>query len=88
MATVEITGTTYENGKRISHQRVIYNKSDDLLALTQLYRALESTETRLNNTTDAEIRKDLLAEKTKLCGQIAAKEEIINGYNTAENTEN
>ncbi len=83
----EITGTSYENGKRISHQRVIYSKSDDLLTLTQLYRQLEANQAQLDKTVDAGIRKNLLTEKTKIGGQIAAQEAVIAGYTSAEKTQ-
>ena len=75
----EVIENTYENGKRISMQKVTYEKSDDLFTLANLQRQFESICRKIEeeNTTDYTY---LLAEKERLESEIQAQQAMIDQY--------
>lgn len=82
--TTETTSSTYENGKRIEVQRVIYEKSDDLYALANLQRRYENVCKQIETAVEGDDLESLNAEKARLAAEIEAKESIVAGYDAAE----
>lgn len=82
--TTETTSSTYENGKRIEVQRVIYEKSDDLYALANLQRRYENVCKQIETAVEGDELESLNSEKARLAAEIEAKESIVAGYDTAE----
>ena len=83
----EVVSNSYADGKRISTQKVTYDKSDDLYTLANLQRRHEHTCELLANPPSGYTEKNiehLEAEKASLEAEIAAQEAIINGYTSAE----
>lgn len=78
----EIVGNTYENGKRVSSQRVYYDKSDDLFTLANLQRNYENICAQLDDCQDSDRRERLAREKTRLESELEAQETLISGYVT------
>lgn len=78
----EIVGNTYENGKRVSNQRVYYDKSDDLFTLANLQRNYENICTQLDDCQDSDRKERLAREKTRLESELEAQETLISGYVT------
>lgn len=79
----EIVGNSYENGKRVSMQKVTYDKSDDLFKLANLQRQYEVICARINQASDADISA-LESERTRLEVSIAEQAEILSGYEKQE----
>lgn len=75
----EVVENTYENGKRISMQKVTYDKSDDLFTLANLQRQYEGICRKIEegSITDSAY---LLAEKERLETEIQAQQAIIDQY--------
>lgn len=76
----EVIGNIYEDGKRISTQKVIYDKSDDLYVLANLQKQYENICQRIEELEPGVDSTYLLSEKSRLEGAIAEQEEIINNY--------
>lgn len=80
----EVISNDYVDGKRVSTQKVTYNKSDDLYTLASLQRKFERICTQISQTTDEEELSLLNAEKASLEAELNTQEEIVNGYDDAE----
>lgn len=76
----EITSNIYENGKRISMQRVTYDKSDDLYALANYQRQYENICVQLAAAPDGGDTTFLQSEKIRLEHELAAQQTIVDGY--------
>ena len=76
----EIVGNTYENGKRVSMQKVTYDKSDDLFKLANLQRQYEVVCTRLENLEEGADASAVESEKVRLEANITEQTAYINGY--------
>lgn len=76
----EITGSTYEDGKRVEIQRVIYEKSDDIYILANLTRRYERLCNQIEKAKDDTVLENLKAEKEKLTLEISEQESVIAGY--------
>ena len=76
----EITSNTYENGKRVEIQRVIYDKSDDLFTLANLQRHYERVCAQIEVTTNEATIASLNTEKENLLAKISAMESNLAGY--------
>ena len=70
----------YENGKRISTQRITYEKSDDLFTLANLHRQYESVCKRLSENSSTSDSTYLISEKERLEHEIEAQEAIVRLY--------
>ena len=76
----ETISNDYIDGKRVSTQKVTYDKSDDLFTLANIQRQYENI---CNRIEEAEAGADvsyLTQEKTRLEGELAAQQEIIDNY--------
>ena len=80
----EVISNDYVDGKRVSTQKVTYNKSDDLYTLASLQRKYERICTQVAETTNEDELSLLNAEKASLEAELNAQEEIVNGYDDAE----
>lgn len=78
--TTEIISDSYENGKRISTQRVTYDKSDDLFALANYQRQYENVCTQLSAAPVGSDITFLQAEKTRLEGELVLQQAVVDGY--------
>lgn len=85
----EYVGSTYENGKRIAIQRIIYNKSDDLFALAELQERYERILKNLSDPAliDPDEIADLTTSKKDLEAQLTAQQIIVDGYGTNTSVE-
>jgi hypothetical protein len=77
---IEKLGSVYQNGERVESQRVIYKKSDDLYAFTELQRRYENICTQISETQNPHDVLYLQSEKSRLETEIAAQQVNINGY--------
>ena len=82
--TTETTSSTYENGKRVEVQRVIYEKSDDIYALANAQRRYENLCKQIDNAAEGTDLESLQAEKAKLEAEIEERENIVAGYEATE----
>ena len=80
----EVISNDYVNGKRVSTQKVTYNKSDDLYTLASLQRKYERLCTQISQTTNEEELSMLNEEKASLEIELNAQEEVVNGYDAEE----
>ncbi|MBO5408349.1 MAG: hypothetical protein J6A61_02960 [Clostridia bacterium] len=61
-----------------------YNKSDDLYTLASLQRKYERICVQIAETTNEDELSLLNAEKASLEAELNAQEEVVNGYDDAE----
>lgn len=80
----EVVSNEFVDGKRVSTQKVTYNKSDDLFTLANLQKKYERLCTQIAESTDEENKVFLNSEKEEVEAQILAQEELIKGYDTEE----
>ena len=80
----EVISNDYVDGKRVSTQKVTYNKSDDLYTLASLQRKYERLCTQISQTTNEEELSMLNEEKASLEVELNAQEEVVNGYDAEE----
>lgn len=80
----EVISNDYVDGKRVSTQKVTYNKSDDLYTLASLQRKYERLCTQISQTTNEEELSMLNEEKASLEIELNAQEEVVNGYDAEE----
>ena len=80
--TTEVTSTTYTGGKRVTMQRVTYEKSDDLYALANTHRQHETICAQLAAAPAGSDTTYLQTEKIRLEGEITAQQAIVDGYAT------
>lgn len=80
--------TSYENGRRIEVHHLIYEKSDDLFTLANLYRRREVLARQLEEAEEGESTENLREEIASLDLEITAQESVVSGYNTESNAEN
>lgn len=81
----EIISNTYENGKRVSVQRITYNKSEDFMKYGSLQQQYEKICSQLEAGTG---NKDfLVGEKERLHKALAEQKAILDGYEAAESDE-
>ena len=80
----EVISNDYVDGKRVSTQKVTYNKSDDLYTLASLQRKYERLCMQISQTTNEEELSMLNEEKASLEAELNAQEEVVNGYDDAE----
>ena len=80
----EVISNDYVDGKRVSTQKVTYNKSDDLYTLARLQRKYERLCTQISQTTNEEELSMLNEEKASLEVELNAQEEVVNGYDAEE----
>jgi len=76
----EKLNSTYQNGKRIENQRVIYEKSDDLYVLADLNRRYENVRSEIAAAPAGADTNYLQAEKRRLETEITAQQAIVDGY--------
>lgn len=83
----EITGNSYENGKRVEIQKVTYDKSDDLYTLANLQKQYENITQQIDSSSEqGKVSDYLIDEKEHLESEILRQQNIVNGYSdsTAE----
>ena len=76
----EIVSNSYENGQRVSMQKVIYDKSDDLFKLANLQRQYEVICARIADCTSETELLNYEIEKTRLEAEIKTQTEFVEGY--------
>ena len=80
----EIVGNSYENGKRISMQKVTYDKSDDLFKLANLQRQYEVICERIATLSEGADASSLEIEKARLETLVEEQTAYIEGYDEQE----
>lgn len=76
----EVIENTYENGRRVSTQKVTYDKSDDLFTLANLQKQYESICHRIEESDSSADTSYLQSEKTRLEEDIATQQKIVDNY--------
>lgn len=76
----EVIENTYENGKRVSTQKVTYDKSDDLFTLANLQKQYESICRRIEESDGSTDTSYLQSEKARLEEEISAQQNIVDNY--------
>ncbi len=80
----EIVGNSYENGKRVSMQKVTYDKSDDLFKLANLQRQYEVICERIAALPEGADASSLESEKARLETLVGEQTAYIAGYDEQE----
>lgn len=81
----EIISNVYDNGKRVSVQRVTYTKSEDYMKYGSLQQQYEKICSQLEAGTGS---KDFLtSEKERLDKLLVEQKAILDGYEAAESGE-
>jgi hypothetical protein len=78
---IEIIGNQYVNGKRVSSQKVTYDKSDDLFTLANLNKQYESICEQIDNSAEGADISYMKRDRDAILAKIKEQQAIVDGYN-------